>query len=143
MTLVLVSCSNEDDDITDEVNYSIIGEGELYGNGQEEIEPSNLIIQDSASWSALTTKMDSYSKITNTFDNDIDFSSDMVLAIFDSIRARTFYTFTMTTIQETSTKVIVNYKKTTTNQGYDVINQPFIVVKIPKSSNKEILFNQN
>ncbi|WP_435138419.1 hypothetical protein [Formosa sp. A9] len=138
---IICSCQN-DDDVTDEVNYSIIGEGELYGNGQEEIEPSALIIKDSSTWIELTTKMDSYHKVTNTFNDDIDFESETVLAIFDSIRARTHYAVTITTIQETSNKVIVNYKKTSTSEGYDVINQPFIIIKIPKSDNKDIMIKK-
>lgn len=141
MPLIICGCHN-DDNVTDEVNYSIIGKGELYGNGQEGIGPSYLIIENSSSWSELTTKMDSYNKVSDTFDDDIDFRSEMVLAIFDNIRPRTFYSFTITTIQETSSKVIVNYKTTTTGEGYDVINQPFIIIKIPRPDKKEIMFNQ-
>lgn len=143
LSIILIGCDNNElVDRSDTFSFSLIGKGELSGNGEENIEESQLVLKDSASWDKLKTKMDSYNLVSDEFDSEINFETEVVIAIFDQVRGRTDYSFRIKKIAETASEVVVFYEQNKTEDGYTVMNQPYIIIKIPKTG-KEITFNKN
>lgn len=136
-----VSCDNSDG-FKQNVEFSLLGKGELYGNGSEMIQKSNLVIKDSTSWNELMAKMDSVNEVSTDFtETDIDFENYLVIAVFDEIRNYGGYSIDIIEINEYDQKIIVKIAQILKGGVNAVITQPFHLVKINKSE-KSIIFEQ-
>ncbi len=139
MFFSLISCS-DDDSMLKTINFLLIGQGELYGNGVEGIAQSNLVINDTNTWNDLMVKMNSVNNVTNDFtETNIDFDQYQVIAIFDQIYGSGGHSIDIKKITENETNVIVKVENLLNGDDTLVITQPFHIVKISKSE-KLIVF---
>jgi hypothetical protein len=135
----IISCSQNG---YNSISPILIGKGDLYGNGKEQIAKQCLVINTSSEWNQLLVKMNSVNLVSTGFlETNIDFSIYTVIAIFDEVRMNNGYSITINMV-ESDNKIIVNVQYSTTNGGSvaSVITQPYKIVKINKS-NKVIVFN--
>lgn len=139
-TLFLSACTHTEDDLrqTDQVCFTEIGKGALYGNGAEGIPQSNMVITDNTGWQNLMTQMNTVNNVTDSFtETAIDFDVYEVIAIFLDVKANG-WEVKITNITEDDTNIhIYTTEKEFINQ---VITQPFHIVKIFKND-KPVVFH--
>jgi len=134
-----VNCSKEES--KNYLTYNLIGEGSLYGNGEENIEEQSLIIKSDQEWNNLLDKINSTNNVSDKFtETEIDFSNYIIIAIFDRIRTTGDYQIEISNIIDGDKFIIV---KTQISGPKDVapfvMTQPFFIAKIPKTD-KTIIF---
>lgn len=140
---LLVSCSNnENNNRITPIIPTIIGFGELYGNGQENITQQNRIITNTTDWNNLKSQMNIVNNVTQGFnETGIDFATCKIIATFDQIRGNGGHTIDNTIITENTNNIIVTIQQTSpTGAATTVMTQPFKIVRIPISP-KPIIFN--
>lgn len=124
-----------------QIELKTIGQGTLYGNGEEGIPQQNIIIDNKAEWTNLQEKMNSVNKVTPGFsETDIDFSEFIILAAFDKVQGYGGVSIEITKLSENEKEVKFS-AKTHSPGGVatTVMNQAFHIVKIP-ATKKRILF---
>ena len=75
-----------------------------------------------------------------TIDKKIDFDNFIIIAVIDSVRPNSGYTISIDKVQEQKKNIQIDIVYQQGNTGYNVMNQPFYIIKIPKY-NKEIIFS--
>lgn len=143
--LTLIACS--DDSATasqpqqeQNVNFQMVGKGNLYGNSSENINQQNLVINTETEWNALKAAMDASNNTTYQFtETEINFEVYQVIAVFDAIKTNGGWTIDVMGIAETQENLRVNLDNVRTGDATTVITQPFEIVKI-KRTGKPILF---
>lgn len=134
VTIVSLIACTEDDPIWNTVEFSLVGQGALYGNGDEGIEKSNLVINDTDSWNELISKMDAVNDVSGSFnETDVDFDQYQIIAVFDEIRSTGGYTIDVVEITENETKLKVITECLGEGNATTVITQPFQIVKLSKT----------
>ncbi len=140
ITFFISSCKPAKDDqrTTNQVCFTEIGKGALYGNGAEGIPQSNMVITNNTDWQNLMTQMNTVNNVTDSFnETDIDFDTYEVIAIFLEIKPNGWEVeITNITKDDTNIHVYKNEKEFL----YQVITQPFHIVKIFKN-NKTVVFH--
>ena len=139
-----IGCTNQNDEsLSLIISPILIGEGNLYGNGKENIAQQNLIISSNNAWTDLTDKINSANNETDNFtETEIDFSHFILLAAFDEIKMSGGYAIEITSIVETRYDLTVTIRRHAPKGGvYTVITQPYHIVKIP-TTDKRIIFNK-
>ena len=138
--LICISCTGTNTRYPQVITPVLIAQGELYGNGQEGITEQNLAIRTQEEWDNLLNAMNSVNNVSNSFaETEIDFNGYMVIAVFDEIRGNGGCNINISNIIEYADSIVVNVQKFVTTNGYDVMNQPFYIAKIPVT-NKNIVF---
>jgi len=141
---IFIGCNNNDDEFFPlTISTTLIGNGNLYGYGKENITKQNLIISSNKAWSELMNKMNSANNETENFtETEIDFTNFIILAVFDEIKMSGGYTIDITNVVENQNDLTVTIQHLSPNGGvYTVITQPFHIVKIPITK-KKIFFNE-
>lgn len=141
---LMTSCNKSEDPLTNNtsniVGYSLIGQGNLHGNGGENIAQQNLVISDSNSWHELIAKMDTVNNVSDDFpEKNINFSNYRIIAVFDTIYANGGHSIDITKITEDETHTYVKVENILTGDATSVMTQPFYIAKISKN-NKLIVF---
>jgi hypothetical protein len=140
LTIALISCSSNDDNLNKNINFSLIGQGQLHGNGAENIEKSSLVIKNITSWNELIDKLNTANNVSDDFaETDIDFFQYLIIAVFDKIYSNGDHSIDITSIVENETNMTVKVDKLMAGDDTQVITQPFHIVKIPKTE-KPIIF---
>lgn len=130
---LLISCSNDDnaDYQSTEINFTEIGKGALFGNGQEGISRSNLTISNMTEWQNLISQMNSVNNTTNNFTEiDINFNEFTVFAIFLEVKGEGWEIETENVIENQNN---ISISTVETEYATSVITQPFSIIKIPKT----------
>lgn len=136
-----LSNSNLESNDSTILNYTIICQNNLFGNGKEGFKNESLIIKDDSNWNKLIQQIDSYNLTSEKFiEKSIDFNNYIIIALFDEIRFNSGHSIDIKTIIEKNKTIVVNIYKKNNGDISSVITQPFYIIKIPKKS-KEILFN--
>ncbi len=139
--VLFTGCSSDDENFEPiEVSTLLIGKGNLYGNGSENIIQQNLILSNPNSWNQLIVQIDNINITDNFTEIDIDFSEYLVIAIFDEIKSNGGHSIDITRVTEFEDKISVQIKNILQGDATLVITQPYHIVKIPRS-NKLIIFN--
>lgn len=122
-------------------SLQLISKGSLHGVGKEGIKAQKTIIVSEGEWHALLEKMNSVNNVSENFKNkEIDFSKEIVIAIFDEVKGTGGHTISVSQVQETVEEVIVNVRKTAPEgMATTVITQPYYLAKMKKTS-KPIVF---
>jgi len=121
-----------------DLDFSIVAQGNL--DGRENIEKSNLIIQDNTSWENLISKMNTIKDVSDKFiETDIDFSRYTIIAVFDEVYGNGGHSIDVITVKENDFNVIVKLDRLLKGNLASVITQPFQIIKIPKTE-KQIIF---
>jgi hypothetical protein len=135
----LTSCNKNDDELN-LVEFTQIGQNNLYGNGEENITKQNLVISESNSWNELIGKMNTVNYVSDEFtETDIDFANFIVIAVFDKIYGNGGHSIDIIKITENENKVIVTIENILGGDATSIMTQPFHIVKIPKTD-KLIIF---
>ena len=149
MTILLINgCKSIDKNSSvsefKELPIQTISFGSLYGNGIEGISKSNLIIKNQKDWESLVDKMNlqanSSLKLKNTL---IDFSSDMIICVFDTLRNTDGFRLKIDKIITENNRTIINYqlvKPAPKDVVSTVITQPFYILKTKKNKKEEVIF---
>ena len=138
---VLLGCSKAEDE-QNQLNYILIGKGNLYGNGRENISKQNLVISDTNSWNELITKMNSVNHVSDDFTEiNVDFSHYNVIACFDEIKGTGGHSIDITRIIENENNIIVYMENLLKGNMATVMTQPYTIVKTEKKP-KPIIFEK-
>ncbi|MEN8125874.1 MAG: protease complex subunit PrcB family protein [Bacteroidota bacterium] len=139
--ILLISCINKDDNNElNQIEFTTIGQGNLYGNGRENIVEQNLVVSNENDWNELINKMNSVNNVSNGFTkSNIDFSNFTVLAVFDEIKTSGGHSIDMIKIVENDTEIIVTIDHILPGIATTIMTQPYHIVKISKN-NKTIIF---
>lgn len=135
----LTSCNKNDDELN-LVEFTQIGQNNLYGNGEENITKQNLVISESNSWNELIGKMNTVNYVSDEFtETDIDFANFIVIAVFDKVYGNGGHSIDIIKITENENRVIVTIRNILRGDATSIMTQPFHIVKIPKTD-KLIIF---
>jgi len=136
---LLISCNNDDnsDFQPTKVNFTEIGKGTLYGNGQEGIVQSIIIITNTNDWNNLISKINSINNVSDHFtETEINFSEFTIIAIFLEIKSSGWEIGIKNVIENQDT---ISLSTLETQYATSVMTQPFCIIKIPKTDKKIIV----
>lgn len=124
-----------------DIEFKTIGQGSLYGNGEEGIPPQNIIIDNQEEWKSLQKKMNAVNEVTFGFsETDIDFSKFTLLAAFDKVRGHGGVSIEIKKLSENEEEVkFAAETHSPKGMATAVMNQPYHIVKIPITK-KKIIF---
>jgi hypothetical protein len=120
----------------------LIGKGNLFGNGLENIPQQNIVVSNQNDWNTLITRLNMNGNVTDGFTTTIiDFNNFQLICLFDDIKSIPKFETGITSIVENQVDIIVRVQHTTLSGDFfpTIITQPFYIVKIPKS-NKPLVF---
>lgn len=136
----LITSNCETDNELNSINFTTIGQNNLYGSGRENISKQNYIISNSISWNELLTKMNSVNNNSDGFtESNIDFDNFMVIAVFDEIYGNGGHSIDVLNIIEYDKKVVVKINNVLKGNATSVMTQPYHISKIRKTD-KKIIF---
>lgn len=145
LVLALSACSSDDSPISEENNLiitepALIGKGDLYGNGEEQIAQQSMVISNAAQWEALQVQMNAVNTCTTGFtETEIDFSQWKILAVFDEIKPNGGHSIDIINVTENTEQITVTVDNLLMGDMTLVMTQPFHIVKIPASA-KPVVF---
>lgn len=131
LALSFFSCndSKNDDTFPQNIAFTIISNNVL--RGSEGIAQSNMVINNTADWQNLITKMNSFNNVSDNFsETDIDFDNYLIIAVFLEVKSSD-WSIEIAKITENENSLVV-----TTNENESiasVITQPFSIVKIRRT----------
>lgn len=133
LVLGITSCSNDGSELN-LVEFTQIGQNNLYGNGEENITKQNLVILESNSWNELIDILNTVNYVSEEFtETNIDFDNFIVIAVFDKIYGNGGHSIDIIKITENENKVIVTIENILEGNDTSIMTQPFHIVKIPKT----------
>jgi hypothetical protein len=138
-SLLLVSCPQND-----EGGFSSLSKGNLYGNGAEGFQKENLVISSQKEWSAFLLKIDKTNNVSETFENGINFSKEMVIVCVDKVRNTGGFSIEVIEVVKEGDAFVVKVKSTgpkPMDMVTTAIMQPYHVVKM-NATNKEMKFKE-
>lgn len=136
-SLLLVGCPKNE-----EGGFTSLSKGNLFGAGSEGFNKENIFISSKEEWKSFLSKIDTTNKVSETFENAIDFSKEMIVVTIDKVRNSGGFSVEITeTVKEGDTLLIK--VKSEGPKPLDMVTsaivQPYHIVKINKT-NKEIKF---
>ena len=136
-SLLFVGCPKNE-----ESNFTSLSKGNLFGNGAEGFKKENIVISSKKEWKSLLSKFDTINKISNTFENAIDFSKEMILVSIDKVRNSGGFSVEIIEVVKEGSAFLIKVK-TIGPKPMDMVTsalmQPYHIVKI-KKTNKKIKF---
>ena len=151
ISAILLSCvffigCNEEKDINNEfVPQTItpiqIAQGELHGAGSERVIKQNLVINTREEWSNLIETMSFRNNENTLTEAEIDFSTDLVIAVFDEVLSMGGRSIDITNVAEYPDSIVVSVQNLKKGDDSRVFTQPYHIVKIPVAD-KKIVFQQ-
>ncbi|TXD48840.1 protease complex subunit PrcB family protein [Polaribacter sp. IC073] len=136
-SLLLVGCPKNEKD-----GFTSLSKGNLFGAGDEGFKKENIVISSQVEWKSFLLKLDSTNKASETFENAIDFSKEMIVVVIDKVRNTGGFSIEIIeAIKEGDTFLIKI--KSTSPKPMDMVTmaiiQPYHIVKINKTK-KEVKF---
>jgi len=123
------------------IPFTVIAQGDLYGNGAEGFTKQFSVITTETDWENLKTQLNSVNNVTQHFtETNIDFSLYQVIFIIDKVKGNGGWSIDVTDVTEYTDKIVITVSNVRTGGMTCVMTQPFQIVKIPVS-NKPIIFN--
>ena len=134
-------CSKNDTFTEKEPTPVIIGKGQLYGNGREGIAQQELIVTSQKELDELIKKMSTNNDVSKYFsETKVNFEQYSVVAIFWKVLGSGPSDIEITKVIETEHQIKISGK--ILHRIGAVMNQPFCVLKLPKTTKKiEYTFN--
>lgn len=140
LAVLLNSCSSNDNFQRQTMETTLIGKGNLTGNGAENIPRQRIVIYNRQDWTALINNMNAANNVTAGFtETNIDFNTFQVIAVFEEIKRNGGHSIDITNVVENESNIAVTVENLLTGGVTSVITQPYHIVKIPKSK-KPVLF---
>ncbi|ATA68226.1 hypothetical protein [Capnocytophaga cynodegmi] len=138
LLLVVMGCGKRIDETIENITFTTIAKGTLYGNEKEYITKSNFFISSQSDFNDLISNMSKINNISDTLtEKEIDFSKYQIIAIFDEVKSSGPSDITITKIVERKNYIEVFINKTIKDGA--VMNQPYHIVKTPKCEKNIIL----
>ena len=134
LSVLTLSCSEDDNLQKKNVEFVQIADGFLFGDGAEGISQENMVITSETDWDNLKSKMNTVNSETDNFsETEIDFSKFRVIASFGEILNEGNYKVEITKVSQTTKGIIVSIerKPLSNPNSIKVINQPYFIIKIP------------
>ena len=124
-----------------QVEFETIGQGSLYGAGEEGIEESNMLIRSNQEWEALKKNTDAVNKVSQNFkEHEVNFDEYYLIACFDSVRPNGGYSIKIKDVLERDEQIEVLIERPKPQgMAISVLIQPYHIIRIP-ITDKEILF---
>ena len=125
--------------------YELIAQSTLHGNGAEGFKPGLYKITDKKQWQAFLKKINKVNDESRKFilDNP-DFEKYMLVAIFDRILSHGGVKFYIDKVENTpdTIKFITAHQSPQGQMSIQVMNQPYIIVKIKKTDKRlNLIYN--
>lgn len=145
LVIFAVGCSNNEDvDFGKEVELTEVLNQYLSGMGKEGISREGIIFNTIAEWNSFLAQLNCCEGMEfNTTileileDQNIDFNSYSVVAVFDAPLPISGVTINITKIREYQNELLVEFKRSRLNSSMS-IRQPFHMVKIKKSKKSAV-----
>jgi len=138
LAFAAIGCQDDEAQAIDPVTieFSQVGKSELYGNGEEDIEGGNLVINSDTEWQAMLTQMATVNPLPDGFSADVDFSQFTVIAAFDPIRPNGGHSIDIVSVIEADREITINVNNLGPEGGNAtlVMTQPYHIIKIPKTT---------
>ncbi|TXK72495.1 protease complex subunit PrcB family protein [Mesonia sp. HuA40] len=130
----LISCNTMQRTHITQDSLALVGAGNLYGNGEENLEPNTTVIRQSSEWEQIKRKMDAINATTSSFKGlPVNFENEMVLAIISDIKTTGGYAIDVLGVEEKDEEIIINYTMhRPEGVASTVMTQPYYVAKLPK-----------
>ncbi|PZW43883.1 protease stability complex PrcB-like protein [Mesonia algae] len=141
LTLILFSCNSAQKPI--EISLKKISQGNLYGNGQEQIDEQQMVITSQEDWINLKKKIISTGNSSNDLPNlSIDFKERILIVLFDKQQTTGGHSIEIVESEQTPDKIIFKYRKShPEGMATSVMTQPYYLASIIKT-NREIIFEE-
>ncbi|KGL63946.1 protease complex subunit PrcB family protein [Polaribacter sp. Hel1_85] len=136
-SLLLVGCPKNE-----EGGFTSLSKGNLFGNGAEGFKKENLVISSKVEWKSFLSKIDTINKVSETFENAIDFSKEMVVVAVDEVRNTGGFSIEIVEVVKEGDICLIKIKSKgpkPMDMVTTAIIQPYHIVKINKTK-KEIKF---
>jgi len=139
--IFLFSCNSTQKPI--ELSIKKISEGNLYGNGEEQIDEQQIVITTQEDWVNLKKKMSSTGNSHNELNNlSIDFNEKILFALFDKQQTTGGHSIAIVDSDQAPGKIILKYKSThPSGRATSVMTQPYYIASIAKTD-REIVFEE-
>ena len=136
-SLLFIGCPKNE-----EGGFTSLSKGNLFGAGEEGFKKENIIISSKEEWKSFLLKIDTTNKVSETFENAIDFSRDMIIVCIDKVRNTGGFSIEVIEVVNEGDTFLVKVKSTgpkPMDMVTSAIMQPYHIVKISTTS-KEIKF---
>ena len=116
------------------ITYSLIAEGNLYGDGAEGITAQKIVITANEEWQTLISKMNTVNDESKNFSEiKIDFTKYIVIAVFDNIKSNGGHSISLDIDQSTDKIIVHTTYNSPQGMAITIMAQPYIIVKIRKT----------
>ena len=141
LVLLVLSCSSSNDTPRiDTIEPTLIGKGNLLGNGEEGIIEQNIVISDQNVWNNLIAQMNLVNNLSDGFtETNIDFSEYNIIAVFDELKGNGGHGLELNITSNSNNIVVDVIKLFPQGNATTIITQPYYIVKIP-TSDLQIIF---
>ena len=149
--LVLLGCSSTIQSSKtlkkEEIVFSTISKGTLFGNGIEGILEEKFTIKNEKQWQVFLNKINSVNIVSSSFSEiNINFSNHIIICVFDTIRNTGGYAIEIERVFVEKKNLNVVYKKKEPGpmeMVTTIITQPYHIVKIEKRGEDHKFINKN
>ena len=134
LSLILVGCVENE-----EGGFISLSKGNLFGAGEEGFEKENIIISNSDEWNSFLSKIDTTNKVSDTFDNSIDFSKESVCIAMDKVRNSGGFSIEILEVVNEGETTIIKIESIGPKPGdmsTMAMIQPYHIIKINKTKKK-------
>ncbi|AUC85135.1 hypothetical protein CW731_07435 [Polaribacter sp. ALD11] len=136
-SLLLTACPKNE-----EGGFTSLSKGNLFGAGDEGFKKENIVISSQVEWKSFLLKLDSANKVSETFENAIDFSKEMIVVVVDKVRNTGGFSVEIVEAVKEGETFLIKVSSTSpkpTDMVTMGIIQPYHIVKINKTK-KEVKF---
>ena len=136
-SILLVGCPKNQ-----EGGFTSLSKGNLFGAGEEGFKKENIVISSKEDWKSFLSKIDTTNKVSETFENAIDFSKEMILVVVDKVRNTGGYSIEIIEAIGEGDNLLIKVKTESpkpTDMVTTAIVQPYHIIKVNKTK-KEIKF---
>lgn len=125
------------------INFTTIAKGENFYINSNIRNGSTNEITNQGDWQILLKKLDSISYNSNNFlySRSINFSTNQLLVLIDSLRPTLDWSIDVTDVKEYQNNIEVKFKNIDTNNDATAICRPYNIVQIPIQT-KTIIFKR-
>lgn len=141
LTIFLMGCNSGKKTAKVSNDLLLISKGSLHGAGEEGISAQETIIASESEWNALKEKMNVVNPVSENFQNDeIDFSKEVVIAVFETVKTTGGHAVFIAEISETNSEIHIKLTRTAPEgMTTSVMEQPYYLAKMKKPS-KPVVF---
>ena len=131
----------------EEIVFSTISKGTLFGNGIEGILEEKFTIKNEKQWQVFLNKINSVNNVSSSFSEiNINFSNHNIICVFDTIRNTGGYAIEIERIfiEKKNLNIVYNKKEPGPMEMVTtIITQPYHIVKIEKRGEDHKFINKN